>query len=54
MKKRDVERLKPLDKQAVKALIIDNPGAVLVRARDKNNGFSDLPLFAKESQTKLF
>lgn len=54
MKRRDVERLKPLDKQAVKALIIDNPGAVLGVRKERNKGFSDLPLFAADIQTKLF
>lgn len=54
MKRRDLDRLKRADKAAVTALIVEQPGAVLVRRKDRNKGFTDLPLFATDSQTKLF
>lgn len=54
MKKRDLSRLNPADRLAVEQLIKDQPGAVLVRSGAQNKGFSDLPLFAVEKQTKLF
>jgi hypothetical protein len=54
MKKKDFNKLTPLEKAAFLELIKEQPTAVVGVQRDKKKGHSDLPLFMKEDQTKLF
>jgi len=54
MKRRDVDRLPPQDKKAVQELIINQSNAVHGIRKEKNKGFSDLPLFGGSTQTELF
>ena len=54
MKKRDFERLTPLEKKALRDLAKEQPEAMLKVRRSEQKGYTDLPLFKEDNQTSLF
>ena len=53
-KRKDFNLLSPVEKAAFLDLVKEQPNAVVGVQREKKKGHTDLPLFQKEDQTKLF
>ena len=54
MKNRDFKKLTPEDQKALRELLKEQPTALGGIRREQKKGYSDLPLFFKDDQTKLF
>jgi hypothetical protein len=53
-KRKDFNLLTPTEQAAFLDLVKEQPNAVVGVQRDKKKGHTDLPLFKKDDQTKLF
>jgi len=54
MKGKDFKKLTPVEQAALRELIANQPNALGGVRREQKKGYSDLPLFYKDDQTKLF
>ena len=54
MKKKDFNKLTPLEKAAFLDLVKEQPNATVGVQREKKKGHTDLPLFFRDDQSKLF
>jgi hypothetical protein len=54
MKRKDFKKLSPLEQKALKDLMVEQPTSLLGKRRDQKKGYTDLPLFFRDDQTKLF
>ncbi|GHB64132.1 hypothetical protein [Persicitalea jodogahamensis] len=54
MKKRDFNKLTPIEQKALRELMVEQPNALGGVRREQKKGYSDLPLFRKDDQTSLF
>ncbi|WP_165933542.1 hypothetical protein [Arundinibacter roseus] len=54
MKKKDFKKLTPVEQAALRELMVEQPNSVGGVRRDQKKGYTDLPLFFRDDQTKLF